>query len=117
HRGMRSAGWSPALLVWAYALVLRLHVALGLLEGGLGGGEAGDGDAERRRTHVVQAGLMTELDAARVAAVLATNAELDVRARLAAALDRGADQLADALPDEDLVWVDHDDAAPAIVRQ
>src|SRR5690606_13416666 len=79
-----------------YAVPL-LHVALGLLEGGLGGGEPGDGDAERRRTHVVQAGLVAELDAARVAAVLAANAKLDVRARLAAALDGDADQLTDPL--------------------
>src|SRR5687767_6215780 len=43
----------------------------GALEGGLGGGEAGDRDAERGAAHVVEADLVAEGDAVRVAAVLA----------------------------------------------
>src|SRR5690242_7438697 len=58
--------------------------------------EAGDGDAIRRHADVVQADLLEEVDRRRIAAVLAADAELQVRARAAALLDRDVDQLADA---------------------
>src|ERR1041384_1394284 len=53
--------------------------------------------AERRTTHVAQPNTMAELDARRFAAVLAADAELDVRARLAALIPRDFHELADAI--------------------
>src|SRR5207245_1736790 len=56
-----------------------------LRERGAGGGQPRDRDAERRARHVVQARVMEELDRARVAAVLAADAHLQLRLDLAAA--------------------------------
>jgi hypothetical protein len=53
------------------------------LEGGLRGGEAGDGDAEGRAAHVVQADAVAELHAVGIAAVFAADAGLDLAARAA----------------------------------
>ena len=58
-----------------------------LRQRGLGGGEAGDRHAEGRAAHVVQAELVAELHAVRIAAVFAADAELDVRAAAAAFVD------------------------------
>src|SRR5215510_5470591 len=68
-----------------------------LAERGLGGREAGDGNAERRAGDVVERELMAEGDRGRVAAVLAADADLELGARLAAALDADAHQFAHAL--------------------
>src|SRR4051794_3754480 len=50
----------------------------GVVERGVGGGEAGDGDAVGGAAHVVQPDAVEELHRARVAAVLAADAELEV---------------------------------------
>src|SRR5687767_5931708 len=50
--------------------------------------EARDRHAIRRRRHVGQAGVVAERDRRRVAAVLAADADLETRTRLAPALDR-----------------------------
>src|ERR1019366_8378566 len=65
-----------------------------------------DGNAERRAGHVVHAHAVAELHRARLAAMLAADADFQVRIRLAAALDGNLHQLADAatqrvLPDAD----------------
>src|SRR5919109_2748688 len=52
----------------------------------LGGGEAREGDAVGRAAHVVEAQLVAESDGARVSAVLAADANLDVRLDRARAL-------------------------------
>src|SRR5262245_41878047 len=53
------------------------------LERGLRRGEARDGDAEGRARDVIEADLAEEVDARRIAAVLAADAELDARPRRA----------------------------------
>src|SRR5581483_151713 len=66
-------------------------------EGGVGRGQAGEGDPERRAGHVVQAHFMAEVDGSRVTAVFAADAELE-RVPGGPALGAGpADQFADAL--------------------
>ena len=57
------AGGTPTLLLLCRGALL--------LDRGLGGGEAGDGDAVGRAAHVVQAELVAELHAVGIAAVLA----------------------------------------------
>src|SRR5262245_26678238 len=52
-------------------------------------------NAVRAARDVIEAAGLEEIDALRIAAVLATNAELDPRARLAPQLAGDADQLAD----------------------
>ena len=78
-----------------YGCLLLLRVGAGLFDRGLGGGEAGDGDAVRRARNVGEAGLMAELHRVRVATVFAADAELDARAGLVALLDGDLDELAD----------------------
>src|SRR5205807_7445647 len=56
-------------------------------EGGVGGGEAGDGHAVGRARHVVEPDLVEELHRGWITAVLAADAELEVGPRLAAVLD------------------------------
>ena len=60
--------------------------------------QPGDRHAVGRAGDVVEADLLAEGDRGRIAAVLAADAELDVRPRRAAALGGDADQLADARP-------------------
>src|SRR6266478_5183210 len=55
------------------------------------------GDSVRRRTDVIEPDLVEEVDRRGVAAVLAADADLEVLARLAPALDADADEVADAL--------------------
>ena len=74
---VRSTFGSGASL-WVDCLVL-LRV-----DRGLSGSQAGDRHAEGRAGHVVQADVVAELDARRIAAVLAADAEVQVRAGLAA---------------------------------
>ena len=64
-------------------------------DGSLSGGEAGDGHAERRAGHVVQANLVAERDGRRIAAVLAADAEFEIRIRLAAELAGHLHELAE----------------------
>ena len=88
---VRQAADGPEL-----AAGLDVLAALRFLQHGLRRGEARERDAVRGAAHVVEADLVAELDRARLAAVLAADAELDVRLRLAAALDADAHEVADA---------------------
>src|SRR3954469_20073130 len=86
-----SSMWPSAILPQPTMATLRVISVralrpLGLGEGGLRGGEPGDGHAERRARHVVEAHPAEEVDRGRIAAVLAAHAELHPRARRAAAL-------------------------------
>ena len=47
---------------------------------GLGGGQSRDGDSARAAAHVVQPDFVAEVDGLRIAAVFATDADLQVRA-------------------------------------
>src|SRR6266699_2934543 len=67
-----------------------------LLECGLGRGQTGDRQAERRAGHVVHAHAVTELHRRRLAAVLPADADLELGPRSPAELDRQLDELADA---------------------
>ena len=78
-------------------LSLRRPVRARLAERRLRRREAGDRHAEGRAGDVVEPSLLAEGDRGRIAAVLAADAELDVRARRAAALGGDADQFADAV--------------------
>ena len=68
-----------------------------MLERGARGREARGGDAERRAAHVVEPDAVEERHRARIAAVLAADAELEAGLDRAAALDPERDELADAL--------------------
>src|SRR5690349_22467108 len=57
----------------------RSAVLFALADGGLGGGQAGDRHAVGRAADVIQADALAELDRGRVAAMLAADAELDIR--------------------------------------
>ena len=59
--------------------------------------EPGDRHAVGRGADIIEADALAEGDAGRIAAMLAANAELEVRPGRPAALDRDRDQLADAL--------------------
>ena len=63
----------------------------------MGGGQAGDGYAEGGAGDVVEAQAVAEGDALGVAAVLAADADLQVRAHLAPGLHGQFDQLAHAI--------------------
>ena len=65
-------------------------------DGSLRSSEAGDGDTERAAGDVVQANVMAELDGSGIAAVLAADTELDVRAGGAAHFSSHLHELADA---------------------
>lgn len=79
-----------------YVIQQIKRLILLVLDRGLGGGEAGDGDAEGAAGDVGQADLVAECDGRRIAALLAADAELDVRAGLAAELRCHLDEAADA---------------------
>ena len=66
---------------------LDVLAAVRLLQRRLRGGEAGERDAVRRAAHVVEPDPVAELDRGGLAAVLAADAELDLRLRLPPALD------------------------------
>src|SRR5215469_1797306 len=86
-----------------------------LLRGGavghhrLGGGQAGHRDAVGAAGHVVQAEFVARVDRVRVAAVLAANADLEVRPGGAALADRPVHQTAHALAVDGLERVDLED--------
>ncbi len=69
------------------------------------------GTRNGRAAHVVHAHVVAELDAVRLAAVLAADADLELRPGGAALLDADLDQLADAVPVERLERVGRQDAA------
>src|SRR5215204_7474401 len=72
------------------------------LQRGLRGGEARDGDAEGRAGDVVETGQVAEGDGARLAAVLAADADLEAGLDRAPALRPHLHQLSDALAVQDL---------------
>src|ERR1043166_4798652 len=86
---------SPSLLVSRGRAVLHL-------QRGLRRGEAGDGHAERRAGDVVEADEVAEGYRARLAAVLAADADLEAGLRRAPALRADLHQLADAVAVQDL---------------
>src|SRR3989441_10446878 len=88
-----------------------------LLECCLSRGETGDRHAERRAGHVIQARVVTELHRRRLAAVLSTDADLELGPRSPAELDRQLDELADAFLIEHLERVVLQDAVLHIERQ
>src|SRR5690349_15937581 len=65
-------------------------------ERGVGGGEPGDRDAQRRAADVVEAEPVAEVDAARITAMLAADADVEIGARCAAPVDRDLHEVADA---------------------
>src|SRR5947207_14791325 len=89
---------APAARVVRLVMDFSLRFACGLLaERGLRRGEPRDRHAERRARHVVEPDLVAEHDRSRIAAVLAADADLEVPAHLAAALDADPNQRADAI--------------------
>jgi hypothetical protein len=77
----------------------------------LGRSQSGDRHAEWRAAHVIHADFVAEVDAVRVAAMFATNADFEVLVVLrlttiAAFLDADVDQLADAVDVDRLEGVD-----------
>ena len=67
------------------------------LQSGLRGSQTRDRHTEGRAGHVIKTDVMAELHRARITAVLATDAKLDVRTGFAAQLSRQLNQLAHAL--------------------
>src|SRR5436190_23118432 len=90
----------------------RLLVSFRLLaQRRLGRRQAGDRHAKRRATHVIHAHFVAEMDAVRVAAVFAANADFEVLvgfrpAAFTAFLDADVDQLADAVDVDRLERID-----------
>ena len=69
----------------------------GVLDGGLGGSQTGDGHAVGGAGHIVQANLVAELHGGGIAAVLAADTQVDVGAGLLAQLGGHGHQLAYAV--------------------
>src|SRR5579862_1485541 len=88
-----------------------------LLEGCLRGGEPGERHAKRRAGDIVEPEPVAERDRARLAAVLAADAELERRLFRPAALDRDPHQPADALLVEHLERVALEHAVVQVARQ
>src|SRR6185369_10880914 len=80
-------------------------------------GQAGDRDSEGRAGDVVEAHVVAELDAVRVAAVLAADPDLEARARGAAPLDGPLHQAADTLGVDRHEWINRQDLALDVLRQ
>ena len=76
---------------------MRLELTLLFQNRSVSGRQTGDRHTERRAGNVVQANLVAEHDGGRIAAVLAADAELDVRAGLLAELSSHLNELADAI--------------------
>src|ERR1035437_101559 len=111
----RAGACAPALDCGTQCLRRPLRFRLVARDGRLRGGQAGDGDAERRAGHVVHAHAVAELHRARLAAMLAADADFQVRIRLAAALDGDLHQLADAFLVEDGKRIGREDLAILVV--
>src|ERR1035437_2845398 len=111
----RAGAFAPALDCGTQCLRSPLRFGLVATDGRLRGGQAGDGDAERRAGHVVHAHAVAELHRARLAAVLAADADFQVRVGLAAAIDRHLHQLADTFLVEDGEGIVGEDLAILVV--
>src|SRR5436309_2761147 len=92
----KEAGFGPASWHSTFQLFALRLARNRLAERGLRRGETGDRHAVGRAGDVVEADLVAEGDGGGIAAVLAADADLELRARLAAARDADLDELADA---------------------
>src|SRR5207247_2154909 len=81
-----------------------------LAERRLRGGKPCDRHAEWRARHIVEPDLVAERHRCRIATMLAADTKLERVARLAAALGRDSDQLADALAIERDERIDREDS-------
>ena len=79
--------------------------------------EAGNGNAIRRARHVVEPQVMAERDRARLAAVLAADADFERRPHAPTLADAVADQAANAVLVEHLERIVEEDAAVEVRRQ
>ena len=78
---------------------MHLHATIllsGILDGSLGSSQTCDRHTEGRAADVVQTNIVAELDAGRIAAVLAADAQTQVGTGLTAVMCSHLDQLADA---------------------
>src|SRR3546814_19907248 len=64
-------------------------------QAGLGGGQAGDRHPRGRAAHIIQPGRLAERDRSRIAAVLAADADLEIRPGRLAPLDPDPHEPAD----------------------
>src|SRR5262249_42318013 len=94
-----------------------LPAARVLAQRGLGGRKPRDWNTERRAGNVIKTDLMKERNRGRIAAVLAADADLEVIARRAAALDADPHQLADAFTIDRDERIGREDAALRIGAQ
>src|SRR3546814_3460849 len=76
-----------------------------------------DGHPVGRGADIIETGLFAEMDARRIAAMLAADAELDVGARFAPAFGREVDQLPDAFDVKADERVGQEDALVDILRR
>src|ERR1035437_4707464 len=113
--GARAGACAPALDCGTQCLRRPLRFSFVARDRRLRGGQAGDGDAERRAGHVVHAHAVAELHRARLAPVLAADADFQVRVGLAAAIDRHLHQLADTFLVEDGEGIVGEDLAILVV--
>ena len=74
----------------------RVKLLARVLDCGLSGGEAGDGNTVGRAADVVQANVVAELNTAGIAAVLTADAQTQVGVGLAAVMGSHLNQLANA---------------------
>src|SRR5262245_14189803 len=79
--------------------------------------EASDRGAERGGANVVETNLVAEGDRLGIAAVLAADADLEIRASLATALDGNPHHRADALAVKHLEWVVRQNAVLDVVAE
>src|SRR6266849_326323 len=101
-------GLAGSPLLFFPALLLFYH--------GLGRGEAGNRNAERRGADVIHAHAMAELDAFGFSAVLAANSDLELGACRAPTLDAPLNQHADARDVYGLEWVGREDGGFSLVH-
>src|SRR5437867_10175521 len=90
---------------------------LACADAGLGGGQARDGDHERRARHVRHPDAVAEFHGSRLAAVLATDADLELWPRPPSSLDSKPHELADAFLIEDRERIRGHEPLLEIVRQ
>src|SRR4029079_9775171 len=105
--------WSAVASGGRLALLVALR---GTRQRGLGGGEPGDRDAERRAGHVVEPDRLALEDRLRGAAVLATDGPLDAGLRRAALVDCDLHQAGDRVV-ERLERVDRQDLVLDVLQQ
>src|ERR1700687_2112844 len=110
-----SPGMTPSLLI-VRCRTSRL-TGDGLAECSLRRGQPRDRHAVGRARDVVQSDLVAERDRSRIAAMLAADPDLDVRAGLAAAGDADLHQLADAVAIDRDEGVDLEDSLGDVGRE